>query len=171
MDNIRCCFTGHRPSRLPWGSSEEDYRCTRFKELMVREITTLYQQGVRHFITGMALGADLYFGETVLSLRQQWEDISLECAIPCRNQTRNWSESQIQRYHNLLQRSQYETLIQEHYSHDCMMRRNRYMVNHSQYLIAGYDGSPKGGTARTIAYAMEKGLDLIILPLTGKEYL
>ena len=24
---ITCCFTGHRPDKLPWGVQEEDLRC------------------------------------------------------------------------------------------------------------------------------------------------
>ena len=26
-----CCFTGHRPSKLPWGTREEDPRCVALK--------------------------------------------------------------------------------------------------------------------------------------------
>ena len=26
-----CCFTGHRPAKLPWGSRESDPRCTELK--------------------------------------------------------------------------------------------------------------------------------------------
>ena len=27
-----CCFTGHRPDKLPWGEFEQDPRCVRIKE-------------------------------------------------------------------------------------------------------------------------------------------
>ena len=27
-----CCFTGHRPNRLPWGEREDDPRCLALKE-------------------------------------------------------------------------------------------------------------------------------------------
>ena len=26
-----CCFTGHRPDKLPWGTREEDPRCAALK--------------------------------------------------------------------------------------------------------------------------------------------
>ena len=32
-----CCFTGHRPDKLPWRNDESDPRCVRLKE----EILTL----------------------------------------------------------------------------------------------------------------------------------
>ena len=28
---LRCCFTGHRPGKLPWGDKENDTRCYRLK--------------------------------------------------------------------------------------------------------------------------------------------
>jgi hypothetical protein len=29
---ISCCFSGHRPVRLPWGANERDARCTELKK-------------------------------------------------------------------------------------------------------------------------------------------
>lgn len=29
-----CCFTGHRPAKLPWGYREEDLRCLDLKRRM-----------------------------------------------------------------------------------------------------------------------------------------
>ena len=49
----------------------------------------------------------------------------------------------------------YETMVQERYSPDCMIRRNRYMVDHSDLVIAVYDGAD-GGTRRTLEYAIRK---------------
>ena len=56
-----CCFTGHRPNKLPWGSNEGDPRCLALKERLAREVEAAYDKGYRHFISGMALGCDLYF--------------------------------------------------------------------------------------------------------------
>ena len=28
---VSCCFSGHRPSKLPWGGDESDPRCTNLK--------------------------------------------------------------------------------------------------------------------------------------------
>ena len=29
---ISCCFSGHRPGKLPWGDDEGDRRCLALKE-------------------------------------------------------------------------------------------------------------------------------------------
>ena len=73
-----------------------------------------------------------------------------------------------QRYEEILNRCNYETLVQHTYDRWCMMRRNRYMVDRSARIIAVYDGVPKGGTAQTLTYAMSKGLKTDILTVEEK---
>lgn len=160
-----CCFTGHRPDKLPWGVMERDPRCIRIKEKIAEALERAYNLGYRHFISGMARGGDLYFAEAVLELREKYPDVLLECARPCESQSSRWPEEERRRYDNILDRCNYETMVQHTYDRGCMMRRNRYMVDHSSRVIALYDGVPKGGTAQTLAYALRKGLETDIIPL------
>lgn len=169
MDKERtCCFTGHRPDKLPWGEREEDPRCLRLKERLVQAVEDAYISGCRHFICGMARGCDLYFAETVLALREQERDILLECARPCETQADSWPEREQVRYRSILDRCDLETLVQHRYDRFCMMRRNRYMADRSGRIVAVYNGVPKGGTYQTLAYAMKKGLDVCIIDLEDR---
>ena len=166
MDKERtCCFTGHRPDKLPWGEREEDPRCLRLKERLVQAVEDAYISGCRHFICGMARGCDLYFAETVLALREQERDILLECARPCETQADSWPEREQARYRSILDRCDLETLVQHRYDRFCMMRRNRYMADRSGRIVAVYNGVPKGGTYQTLAYAMKKGLTIHTIDL------
>ena len=160
-----CCFTGHRPDKLPWGTDEGDPRCGRLKAGILRAAEEVYRQGTRHFISGMARGADLYFAEAVLALRGRRGDVLLECARPCETQADSWPKAERVRYQSILDRCDYETLVQHNYDRFCMLRRNRYMVDRSVRLIAVYNGVPKGGTFQTLQYAMKKGLSIHILDL------
>ena len=160
-----CCFTGHRPDKLPWGENERDPRCVRLKQSIAQAVEDAYTAGIRHFITGMARGCDLYFAEAVLELRKTEADITLECARPCETQADSWPASERARYQSILEQCNFETLVQHSYDRFCMLRRNRYMVDRSGRLIAVYSGAPKGGTFQTLAYAMKKGLDTHILDL------
>lgn len=160
-----CCFTGHRPDKMPWGADESDPRCLRVKEEISRALERAYALGYRHFISGMARGGDLYFAEAVLELRERYPDVLLECARPCESQSSRWPWEEQRRYDGILERCNYETMVQHTYDRGCMMRRNRYMVDHSTRIIALYDGVPTGGTARTLAYALQKGLESDIIPL------
>ena len=160
-----CCFTGHRPGKLPWGFNEADPRCTALKRKIADAVDSAYQSGYRHFICGMAQGCDFYFAEAVLALKERRPDVLLECARPCESQADRWPEEEQERYQSILDRCDYETLVQHRYDRFCMMRRNRYMVDRSARLLAVYDGEPKGGTAQTLAYALRKGLHVTILEL------
>ena len=85
-----CCFTGHRPNKLPWGSNESDPRCADLKARLGAALETAYADGYRHFLCGMALGCDLYFCEAVLDLRDRYGDVTVEAAVPCEEQFARW---------------------------------------------------------------------------------
>lgn len=159
-----CAFTGHRPSKLPWGDRESDLRCIALKARMRAAVESVIHEGMEHFICGMAEGCDLYFAETVLALKKYYPQITLEAAIPCPTQTDGWSEEQKARYRGILSRCDYETMVQQSYTRGCMQRRNRYMVDHASLLIAVSDGQ-HGGTRSTIEYAFRRGISVLDIPL------
>ncbi len=159
-----CCFTGHRPEKLPWRTNEKDPRCLAVKARLAEELERAYGLGKRHFICGMARGADLYFCEAALDLRQRLEGVTVEAALPCEEQAARWSEEERNRYFSLVSRCDVETMVQRHYSRDCMLRRDRYMVDRSSLLLAVYNGT-LGGTMYTIGYAVKRGLEVVTIPV------
>ena len=164
-----CCFTGHRPEKLPWGKNEADRRCVWLKKKLRDAVEAAYEDGKRHFICGMARGCDFYFAEIVLELREQYADITLEAAIPCAEQSVSWARSQRERWDDLVKQCDIQTVLQEHYTSGCMLRRNRYMVDHSSLVIAVYDGS-NGGTRRTLEYALTQKVPFIDIDPSGERY-
>ena len=163
MDASRtCCFTGHRPDKLPWGYDERDPRCLALKRSMALELEGLYRRGFRHFISGMAQGGDLYFAEAALALREQHPDLLVEGAVPCPAQADHWPEDQRRRWQDILERCDLEIVVQQHYDRFCMLRRDRYMVDRSAAVLAVFDGTP-GGTQYTLNYAMDKKLEILLL--------
>ena len=155
-----CCFTGHRPEKLPWGKNELDPRCLALKGKIRDAVEAAWAEGKRHFICGMARGCDFYFAEAVLALREEYPDITLEAAIPCAVQSASWSASQRRRWEELVSACDKKTILQEEYTPDCMLKRNRYMVEHSSLVIAVYDGSD-GGTRRTLEYAIREKVPFV----------
>ncbi len=53
-----CAITGHRPVRFKWKYKENDPRCKRLKRKIQEQLIQLYEQGVRRFYVGGALGVD-----------------------------------------------------------------------------------------------------------------
>jgi len=156
------CCSGYRPEKLPWGYDESDARCRELKRRLFHIVEALYHSGRRRFICGMARGVDTYFCEAALTLRDIHADVYVEAAIPCRTQANGWSAEQRARYFALLARCDAETYISHEYTRDCMMRRNRYMVDSSSVIVTVFDGH-HGGTMATRNYAVRQGLDVIEL--------
>lgn len=160
-----CCFTGHRPEKLPWGKDEADPRCLALKERLREAVVSAYEDGMRHFICGMARGCDLYFAEIVLELRRDRPDVTLEAAVPWPGQSDGWDQVSRERWQRLLAACDRRTVVQQGYDPGCLLRRNRYMVDHSSLVIAVYDGTP-GGTCRTLEYAVRQKVPFVdIYPL------
>ena len=159
-----CCFTGHRPGKLPWGYNEGDPRCLALKRRMADAVAAAYEQGYRHFLCGMAQGCDLYFCECVLALRQEHPDVTVEAAIPCPTQADAWPAAQREQYDRLVSSCDFETLVSARYTPSCMQRRDRYMVDHASLLIAAFDGTA-GGTRYTVEYAMRRGISVVDLAI------
>ena len=159
-----CTFTGHRSAKLPWGYNEYDKRALELKQRLYDTIEAVYSAGFTHFICGMADGSDLYFCEAVIQLRTQHPEITLEAAVPFEGQADKWPRAQRERYQRLICECDSVKLIQKDYSPGCMMKRNRYMVDHAQLIIACYDGK-SGGTLNTLRYALEKDVRILHLSI------
>ncbi|UEB79357.1 DUF1273 domain-containing protein [Clostridium sp. M62/1] len=158
-----CAFTGHRPQNLPFGFNEEDECCINLKKTLREQIINLIEnEGVTHFISGMAIGVDMYAAEIVLDLKARYPNITLESAIPCETQAVKWSMAQRERYYDIAARCDKETMLQSRYSPDCMDKRNRYMADHADVLIAVWDGSPSG-TGKTVRYAHQQGKSVTVI--------
>lgn len=162
--SVSCCFSGHRPGKLPWDTDENDPRCFDLKQEISSRLQGIYKSGYRHFICGMAAGCDLYFAEAVLALRRRFPDVTLEAAIPCDGQADSWPPALRKRYDALVAECDEVTFVQHTYTPGCMQRRNQYMVEHSSLLLACYDGQP-GGTMSTILYARRHGCQVITIEI------
>lgn len=159
-----CCFTGHRPEKLPWGSDENDPRCRKLKEVLACHVEGVYLAGCTHFICGMARGCDLYFAEAVIALRERYPEVTLEAAIPCDTQANGWTPAEQRRYEHLMAESDEVSFVAHAYSPGCMQRRNEYMVAHASVLLAVFNGT-SGGTMQTVLMARRRGLKVITVEI------
>ena len=162
--NQTACFTGHRPQKLPWGFNENDVGCLAMKEITKIEIqNAIINYGITHFISGMAIGFDIIAAELVLELKKDYPFITLECAIPCKEQDKLWRQEQKERYRNILSQADKVTCVSDKpYFDGCMQKRNKYMIDNSSVLIALFNGKA-GGTKQTVDYAKQQGLEILTI--------
>ncbi|MCQ5144475.1 SLOG family protein [Enterocloster bolteae] len=159
-----CCFTGHRPEGLSFKTDESHPDCVELKERISQEIERLIaEEGVRHFISGMAVGTDLIAAELVLELKKKYPLITLESAIPYEEQAIKWTQAQREQYYKIAGRCDESITLQNTYTRDCMKKRNQYMVEHSGYVLAVWTGAPRSGTGQTVRYARSLGRQITII--------
>ena len=145
-----CMFTGHRPKGLPFGYNERDSRCKKLKKALKKLILSKMQnENVTTFLSGMALGTDMFAAEIVLELKRKYRDITLTA---------------------VLTKCDKVIVLQDEYTPSCMNKRNLYMVEHSDCAIAVWSGT-EGGTANTIRFATDRHLPVTVLdPTTFGKY-
>ncbi len=160
----RVSFTGYRPQKLPF-SGEQDPMCIALKKRLYDKIVFLYEHGTAEFLSGMALGIDTWCAEAVLALKKLHPEIKLTAVLPCRGQEVRWSPADQQRYRNILAACDKVMCLSDHYTRECMLNRNRALVDLCDILLAVYDGRP-GGTAYTVEYARKVGRKVLVIPPT-----
>ena len=162
-----CAFTGHRPSKFPWKYNEADSRCVALKAVLEDQIAALVKAGFTQFLSGMAEATDTWCALSVLSLREKNPAIKLHCILPCKEQADKWSASSRDRYHSILDRADSIVYVSRSYHKNCMLERNRFLVDHAAALLAVYKGGYRGGTAATMRYAQKMDREIIIIePIT-----
>ena len=169
MEEFTCAFTGHRPKSFPWKYNESAPDCVLLKEVLAAQIKMLADRGVTDFFSGMAQGVDIWSSQIVLDLQKKNPALKLHCVLPCEGQESKWAVSAQERYHSILVQANEVIYVEQEYSKDCMLKRNRYLVDRSFFLLAVYNGTRRSGTGATVRYAQQLGRHMCILdPITRK---
>ena len=94
MNSFSCVITGHRPTRFKFKYNERDKRCQRIKKCLQEQLIRLYNQGVRCFWAGGAMGADMWAAEILLRMKEQtaYQDVELCLALPFEGYDADWDD-------------------------------------------------------------------------------
>ena len=157
-----CAFTGYRLQKMPFGFDEADSRCIDFKHRLYDTLETLIGKGYIHFLSGGALGMDMFAAEAILHLKRKYPWITLEIVRPYDTQSSKWDPKYQKRYEHILAAADTVTETGHAFTKSCLFRRNRYLVDHCDLLLAAYDGLP-GGTAMTVDYAKQSHVQVQLI--------
>ena len=153
---MTCCFTGHR--YFPWKDDTEHPQHKALLAKLEEAIDWALAKGAAHFICGNAIGVDTWAAELVLKKKRTHPQIFLEIALPFAGHNAN--EPACQRV------QQKADLVHAKNRRSAFFERNRYMVDHSDLLIAVYCKShARGGTIATMEYAKKQGIEVIKIPV------
>ena len=149
----RCCFTGHRPEKL---NETPD----KVKEWLEKQIDKAIADGYTTFISGCAMGVDIWAGQIVIRKKTENKELHLIAATPWPGFANRWNAEWQQQYNELLSGADLVRSISNHYHDGVFQQRNEWMVDHSNRVIAYYNGAA-GGTKNTVDYAKGKGIEVV----------
>ena len=155
MQKKTCCVTGHRD--LP------QKEINRIKAALRKAIEKAVADGFTCFMSGFAEGVDQYFAEIVLEMRKSNPALELVAVIPYQKRLDNLRQKKWT--YAMLEACADVVVIREEYQPSVYSHRNRYMVEHSDRVIAVYDGREKGGTAGTIRFTHTLKKELREIPV------
>lgn len=173
-----CCFTGHRPDKL-YGYDLKDrrYMVLKSKLIEVMESRVMKPFNIGTFLSGGAIGFDKLCYDVGVELRDKegYFYLSNQIAVPFKNQHTRWSRLDKLKYLSMIRSADKVTYVDCESEYmlddvDCdiyhpikMQMRNMYMVDHSQVLIACWNGEKGSGTYNCIQYALEcSAIELIL---------
>jgi uncharacterized phage-like protein YoqJ len=139
--------TGHRPDKLGGYGWDIFMRLTVFAQ---HELDRLNPDSV---ISGMALGWDLALTHACVQ-----RGIPFIAAVPFNGQAKRWNVDWVDHYLKLLDKAKEVVVVSEGgYAPWKMHKRNEWMVDHCDKLLALWDGVAGGGTFNCVQYANKVG--------------
>lgn len=100
--------------------------------------------------------------QAVLHLKAEFSHIKLILVLPCKNQADRWSRKDRIIYEDIKHRADKVVYISDYYTRECMLQRNRHLVDCSSFCIC-YLTRNSGGTAYTVNYAKGKAVPIVNL--------
>jgi len=145
-------FTGHRPNKLggySFPNPVSRWICWRIRE-------ELEQLKPTRAISGMAQGVDQWAAMVCINMK-----IPFTAAVPFVGQESMWPDAAKQRWRFLLGKAAEVVVVCEgNYAAAKMQKRNEWMVDHADVLLAVWDGT-SGGTGNCVGYAKKKKKQII----------
>ena len=164
------CFTGHRKLG---GAYDGVIHKAVYDALLIIIQRNHDELGYAHFISGGAIGVDQIAADAVLYLRDiQGLHMTLTIARPFPSQGGRWPAAIQANYQRILDHAdKIVDVYPDPYAGWKMMKRNIWMVDHSDKVIAIWDGRQQGGTWNCLLYAKKQGKEIVIIdPNTLKIY-
>ncbi len=143
-----CSFTGHRQIKSAHKGAID--------ELVDKGIAYAYSEGCRSFYSGGAIGFDTIAARAVIRFRINHPGVKLILCLPCIDQSRHWSESQINDYEYILRSADEIIYASDEYTDTCIKARNMMLAELSDIVIA-YVGRARSGSSQTARMAERLG--------------
>lgn len=168
-----CAIVGHRPTRFKFKYKEHMKSCVRLKKRIREQFVLLYEQGVRRFYIGGALGVDMWAGEVLLEMKglKEYKDLEILLVLPFSEYDAEWDPKSKARMSRLKRYCSSVEIGSSEVGGQGYQERSRYMIDHADCVVAVYDNdrSRPSGVGLAVRYAEERRLPIILIhPDTAK---
>ena len=168
------CFTGHRETSVIPYRNEPIYRSITLRTvqlMLCRYIDMAVESGYRSFISGLAVGTDLWAAKYILAKKRSDSSIRLIGAMPYLRHAERFAPqyretlADVEKGADVLLTTNTEPDViyrkkgsGENTSPDVYRERNYFMVDNASAVISYFnEGSFKSGTYQTLNYATRQG--------------
>lgn len=169
---MKICFTGKRKidNTIDFLNNEIwKNKCIEIYEYLYDLINNNPKEEY-HFISGGALGTDLMCFVTIEVIKDMYPNFKItnELAIPYSGHESKWSEEwkskldKCKRVANIITNVETIDNYKSNNVYQKLQKRNEYMIDESDLVIALWDNIEKGGTWNAIKYANSKNKELKI---------
>jgi uncharacterized phage-like protein YoqJ len=169
--------TGHRPTAFgEWDEKSE--MAQDVKKWLYLAVERAIEKGRMDFITGMATGVDIWFGEAVLAHKEKNPYIRLICACPYMSQPERWAKFNKTRWRRLMESADefhviYDDPPEKAPKYEFAKRlngRNSWMVDAAPVGIAvSHPEIKSGGTINCLKLAKAKKRPMLVYDPVAKE--
>ncbi len=164
-----CCFIDNYIYNYVFNPKEYNQYNIVFKSKFKEQIFHLIKDfSITHFISGMDIGIEQYITEVILEFKNIYPQITIEGVLPFERLPENWSEPQRDKYYSLMKKIDKETLLQYHYTNDCLWKQNLYMINNSKFILL-FCNEVTYKTNKLVSYAKSIGRIVFIIDLATFE--
>ena len=164
-------ITGHRNQRLGLSEDEaskewEDIRCWIAHELSQYIQTCAEKNEPLDLYCGMASGSDIAFGIVANIIKSYYiHSVKLYCILPYKDYN---SSHQYFKYFKMKADEWVE--LSDKFYRGCDNVRDQYIVDHSDVILAIWDGNKSGGVWSTIRKAQKADKEIVYCPKEVLEF-
>lgn len=163
----KCVITGHHAHELPFDLSPNSPETQSLQEKLRSKIIEFVEKDITYFYCGMELGVELWAGEILLALKDEYPDIYIHSVIASEHRADDWSDDDRERYFDeLLPHCDEESYTSTRDDGGgAMLYRNSYLAKEGDIFIAVWNGAEICDTADLIRKAKKQRKETIVIEL------
>jgi uncharacterized phage-like protein YoqJ len=128
------------------------------KKVLQRRLIAFIEDGLEWVLISGQLGVEIWCGEVVIELKQQYPQLKLAVLTPFYNQEERWNDIKKEQYGILLQQADYvDSITKRNYDSPNQLKlKNQFLIEKSDGLLVIYDDDKVGSPSYYITYAKAK---------------